>query len=53
MEIWRAADCLFMIATVAEDWPRMLDRSGQATDARWEAAMGRYQRRQRVKSGCR
>lgn len=44
MEIWRAADRLFMIADVADDWPRDLDVEARAIDARWEAAMDRFQR---------
>jgi len=44
MEIWRVADRLMMIAEVADDWPRGLDAKGKAVDARWEAAMDRFQR---------
>ena len=44
MEIWRAADRLFMIATVADDFPRALTAEQGAADARWEAVMSRFQR---------
>lgn len=44
MEIWRAGDRLFMIASVSDDWPRALPDDRQAIDARWEAAMDRFQR---------
>lgn len=44
MEIWRAADRLFMIADVADDWPRSLTPEQGAADDRWEAAMDRFQR---------
>jgi L-rhamnose mutarotase len=45
MEIWRVGDRLFMVAEVAEDWPRPLDPEAQAIDARWQAAMDRFQKR--------
>lgn len=44
MEIWRVVDRLFMIATVADDWPRPLDADARAIDALWEAVMDDYQR---------
>lgn len=44
MEIWRTADRLFMIAEVAEDWPRAIPPELTATDAKWEAAMDRFQK---------
>lgn len=44
MEIWRTEDRLFMVATVADDWPRALAAEQRAVDDRWEAAMDRYQR---------
>ncbi|WP_047866873.1 L-rhamnose mutarotase [Sphingomonas paucimobilis] len=44
MEIWRTGDRLFMIAEVAEDWPRAIPSDLAATDARWEAAMDRFQK---------
>ena len=33
-----------MIAEVAEDWPRAIPSDLAATDARWEAAMDRFQK---------
>ena len=44
MEIWRTGDRLFMIAEVADDWPRAIPAELAATDARWEAAMDRFQK---------
>lgn len=44
MEIWRTADRLFMIAEVAADWPRAIPDELAQVDARWEAAMDRFQR---------
>lgn len=44
MEIWRTGDRLFMIADVADDWPRAVPVALAATDARWEAAMDRFQK---------
>lgn len=44
MEIWRTGDRLFMIAEVADDWPRPISADLSAADARWEAAMDRFQR---------
>lgn len=44
MEIWRTGVHLFMIAEVAEDWPRPIPADLAAADARWEAAMDRFQR---------
>lgn len=43
MEIWRTGDRLFMIAEVAEDWPRAIPAELAAVDAKWEAAMDRFQ----------
>lgn len=45
MEIWRVADRLFMIAEVADDWPRPVPADLSEADARWEAAMARFQKR--------
>lgn len=45
MEIWRTADRLFMIAEVTDDWPRAVPAALAATDARWEIAMDRFQKR--------
>ena len=44
MEIWRTADRLFMIAQVADDWPRVLTIEQRAVDERWEVAMDKFQR---------
>ncbi len=44
MEIWRTGDRLFMIAEVADDWPRAIPADLAATDAKWEAAMDRFQK---------
>ncbi|HET6537841.1 MAG TPA: L-rhamnose mutarotase [Sphingopyxis sp.] len=44
MEIWRTADRLFMIAEIADDWPRALTPELSATDARWQKLMDRFQR---------
>lgn len=44
MEIWRAAERLFMIATVTDDWPRNIDASQRAVNETWEAAMNKFQR---------
>jgi L-rhamnose mutarotase len=45
MEIWRAADRLFMIAEVAADFPRPIPDHLRAVDARWQTAMERFQKR--------
>ncbi|KQN90733.1 hypothetical protein ASE90_16655 [Sphingomonas sp. Leaf67] len=45
MEIWRTGERLFMIAEVAEDWPRAIPADLEAVDACWQAAMERFQRR--------
>lgn len=45
MEIWRAGDRLFMIAEVADDWPRTVPPDLAAVDARWQANMDRFQKR--------
>ena len=45
MEIWRTGDRLFMIAEVAEDWPRAIPPELASGDARWEAEMNRFQKR--------
>lgn len=45
MEIWRAGDRLFMIAEVSDDWPRPIPAELQEVDARWQAAMERFQKR--------
>src|SRR5437764_15456409 len=42
MEIWRTGDRLFMIAEVAEDYPR--DVPLPAETKRWEELMWRFQR---------
>ncbi len=44
MEIWRTGDRLFMIAEVADDWPRAIPTALAAEDARWEADMDRFQK---------
>ncbi|MBN3560127.1 L-rhamnose mutarotase [Sphingomonas yabuuchiae] len=44
MEIWRTGDRLFMIAEVADDFPRAIPAELAAVDARWEAAMDRFQK---------
>ena len=43
MEIWRVADRLFMVATVADDFPRMISAAEREIDARWESEMDRFQ----------
>jgi L-rhamnose mutarotase len=45
MEIWRVGTRLFMIAEVADDWPRPLPDRLRAVDDRWQATMDRFQRR--------
>lgn len=45
MEIWRAGDRMVMVADVAEDWPRAKPASLSDVEARWEAAMDRFQKR--------
>ncbi|MBD8736667.1 L-rhamnose mutarotase [Sphingomonas sp. CFBP 13706] len=45
LEIWRTGDRLFMIAEVADDWPRAVTPELEAVDARWQQAMERFQRR--------
>jgi L-rhamnose mutarotase len=42
MEIWRTGDRLFMIAEVADDYPRDIEAPGEV--ARWEELMWRFQR---------
>jgi L-rhamnose mutarotase len=44
MEIWRADDRLFMVATVADDWPRPLSTELLAVENRWESEMDSFQR---------
>ncbi len=44
LEIWRTGDRCFMVATVADDFPRARGAEAQAVADRWEAAMWRYQR---------
>ena len=44
MEIWRTGDRLFMIAEVAEDWPRAISADLADTDGKWEAVMDRFQK---------
>lgn len=44
MEIWRTGDRLFMIAEVADDFPRAIPAELAAIDGRWEAAMDRFQK---------
>jgi len=43
MEIWRVANRLFMIATVADDFPRATNAAEHEADVRWEAEMDRFQ----------
>lgn len=45
LEIWRAGDRLFMIGEVTDEWPRPLSPEAEAIDARWQAAMERFQKR--------
>lgn len=46
MEIWRAADRLFMVAETTEDFPRGQRSSEMSIICdRWQLAMDRYQRR--------
>jgi L-rhamnose mutarotase len=42
MEIWRTGDRLFMIAEVAEDYPRKVDTPAEVEH--WEELMWRFQR---------
>ena len=42
LEIWRTGDRLFMIAEVAEDYPRPVDTPAEVE--RWEELMWRFQR---------
>src|SRR5690349_12785344 len=42
MEIWRCGDRLFMIAEVADDYPRDVETPAEV--ARWEELMWRFQR---------
>jgi len=42
MEIWRSGDRLFMIAEVAQDYPRQVDPTPEVE--RWEELMWRFQR---------
>ena len=44
MEIWRTGDRLFMIAEVADDFPRAIPGELAAVDARWETTMDRFQK---------
>lgn len=44
MEIWRTADRCFMIAEVADDFPRPRDAAAQAVVDAWEARMWRFQK---------
>lgn len=45
MEIWRTGDRLFMVAEVAEDWPRGVSPEISAVDAQWQDRMDRFQKR--------
>lgn len=45
MEIWRAGDRLFLVADVADDWPRAIPMDLQDVDAHWQTAMDRFQKR--------
>lgn len=45
MEIWRTGDRLFMVAEVADDWPRAVDPEISAVDAQWQDRMDRFQKR--------
>lgn len=45
MEIWRAGDRMFMVATVSENWPVALSPEAQAIDDRWQREMDPLQRR--------
>ena len=42
MEIWRTGDRLFMIAEVADDYPRSIETPAEVD--RWEELMWRFQR---------
>ena len=42
MEIWRTGDRLFMIAEVADDYPRQVETPAEVK--RWEELMWRFQR---------
>ncbi len=45
MEIWRTGDRLFMVAEVADDWPRTIPAEILAVDAQWQHMMDRFQKR--------
>lgn len=45
MEIWRTGDRLFMIAEVADDWPKAVDPKLAASDALWQEKMDPFQKR--------
>jgi len=45
MEIWRTGDRLFMVADVANDWPRDVPPEISAIDAHWQDKMDRFQKR--------
>lgn len=45
MEIWRTGNRLFMVAEVADDWPRVVAVEISAVDANWQDKMDRFQKR--------
>ncbi len=45
MEIWRTGDRLFMVAQVADDWPRQVAPEISAVDAQWQDRMDHFQKR--------
>lgn len=45
MEIWRVGTRLFMVADVADDWPRPISAHLSEIDRRWQIAMDRFQKR--------
>lgn len=45
MEIWRTGDRLFMVAEVADDWPRDLEPNNAEVDADWQYKMDSFQKR--------
>lgn len=50
MEIWRVGDRLFMIADVADEWPRPIAPELQAVDILWQDKMDEFQSRLAVAS---
>lgn len=45
MEIWRTGDRLFMVAEVADDWPRAVAPEILAVDTHWQDKMDGFQKR--------